>query len=327
MEHKTRDLPNEVTNKYFVGRKLGSGAFGVVYKLLDRKQDKYAVKYIKATSMMSQQHDTNIDNEIQIMKKVKHVCIVQTFDVLRDKFRGACLIMEYMAGGDLLTRIINSENKRLTEEQSRFMFFQITEAVKYLHSKGITHRDIKPDNVLLKNDEFFPLVKLTDFGLSKLVSHSTIMTSMIGTEIYTAPEVLKITSDQYTSQIDVWSMGVMLFAMISGTLPFAEEYGNVRSQILSGKYAFIADCWKSVSQNAIRLIRKMLLVPPEIRTNVYGILASSWLNPDHESVEAAIKIMEENGGSVTRVRHRTKVDKEHEFAYPQPPTKRARYDD
>lgn len=322
------DLPNEVCERYFVGEKLGSGAFGVVFKVLDRKSNPYAVKYVKGHSMMSQTSDMVSDNEIKIMKKVKHVCIIKTIDIIKSHL-GACLVLEYMSGGDLLNRILASPEKRLTEEQSRCVFYQMTEAVNYLHNKGITHRDIKPDNVLLKDHGEFTLVKLSDFGLSKLVIEGTYMKSLLGTPTYTAPEVLRTDVVTYTSKVDVWSMGVMLFAMLSGTLPFAEDYGNIHKQITLGRYAFLAECWKEVSQSALKLIKKMLVVQPEIRINVNQIFDSSWMDSRHVGVESAKNIMEQNGGRVTRLQstlQRVQIDNDHEFACPKPPSKRARYD-
>lgn len=307
---------------------MGSGAFGVVYKAFDRKTTPYAIKYVKGSSMVAKPKSEALDNEISIMKKLKHVCIINTIDIIKSH-TGACLVLEYMDGGDLLNRIINSPEKRLTEEESRCIFFQITEAVKYLHKKGITHRDIKPDNVLLKDHDEFTLVKLTDFGLSKLVVDGTFMKSVLGTPTYTAPEVLMDAGTKYTSKVDVWSMGVTLFATISGTLPFAEEYGNVHIQITSGRYRFLAQCWKDVSLSAIRLIKKMLLVQPEARIDAAAILEASWLDPRHVGVENARKIMERNGGRITRLPtslKRMQINTESQFAFPEPPAKRARHD-
>lgn len=203
------DLPAEVKKNYFVSHKLGSGAFGEVYKVIDRKLRSYAVKYIKGDSSYSKENNQVTDNEIKIMKNLSHVCIIRTLDIMKDTSGGACLIIEYMDGGDLLNRIIGSPERRLTENQARCVFFQVTDAINYLHNKGITHRDIKPDNVLLKNADEYPLVKLTDFGLSKWVTEGTVMKSLIGTPTYCAPEVLKTGVSKYTSKVDVWSMGVM----------------------------------------------------------------------------------------------------------------------
>lgn len=313
---------------YFVGQKLGSGAFGEVYKLLDRKMNPFAAKYIKGSSLSLQQNSSVSDNEIKIMKKLKHVCIIKTYDIIKDRMGGTSLILELMEGGDLLNRILTSPNARMSENPARFVFFQVTEAVNYLHLKGITHRDIKPDNVLLKDTTEWPLVKLTDFGLSKLVVEGTVMKSLIGTPNYVAPEVLQPDKTKYTSKVDVWSMGVMLFAMISGTLPFDDQYGDIQKQIMTGSFAFFGDYWKDVSKDAMRLIKKMLVVKPEERIKIQDIFETPWMDSSHEGVFRAVQIIEENGGSLPRMRSVFQVNqigKENEFVLPNPPPKRPRY--
>lgn len=319
---KENNLPKELENEYFVSKKLGSGAFGEVYKLFDKKLNTYAVKYIKARSLSSEQPN-EVENEIKILKKVDHVCVIRTIDIMKDNSNGVSLILEYMAGGNLLERIVSSPTGRLSEDQGRCIFYQMTHAVKYLHSKGITHRDIKPDNVLLKSDDEFTLVKISDFGLSKLVHKTTLMKTILGTPNYAAPEVLNSNIPFYSPKVDVWSMGVTLFAVISGTLPFAEEYGDVRSAILKGEYQFLARCWKQMSFDAIRLVRKLLVVDAENRLDLDEILDMKWMSNEFVGIQMAIKIMGEHEESPVEIN----VDKELSgFADLEPPPfKRARY--
>ncbi|XP_063699133.1 ovarian-specific serine/threonine-protein kinase Lok-like [Culicoides brevitarsis] len=324
------DLPHDIQSKYFVGKKLGSGAFGQVYKIMDRKMRIYAVKYIKGCSLGSNLQNSNVtDNEIRIMKKLNHLCIIKTYDIMRDLNGGASLVLEFMEGGDLLNRIINSPNRRLSEDQGRFVLYQVTAAVSYLHSKGITHRDIKPDNVLLKDRSEWSVVKLTDFGLSKIVTETSVMKSLIGTPNYVAPEVLNADQfNRYTNKVDVWSMGVMLFAMISGTLPFSEDYGDIRKQITAGKYTFFPDSWRGISQDAVMLVRNMLKVQPEARINLHEILETPWMESTHEGVQRAQLILDQGGSNVSRIRNTFQdvhLGKENGFARPLPPSKRPRY--
>lgn len=292
------DMPEAIKEKYFVDRKLGSGAFGEVFKLLDKRLQPYAVKHIKgfSSSASGSMSNKSTTNEINILKNLSHPCIIKFVDIIRHGDGGASIILEFMAGGDLLNRIVNHPLKRLTEDQARGMFYQLTHALQYLHQKGITHRDIKPDNVLLLDNSDDTLVKLSDFGLSKVVTDGTVLKSLLGTPNYVAPEIINTTKlKEYNNKVDIWSMGVMLFAMLSGTLPFAEDYGDIQAQILKGKFNFSANCWQQVSSDAKEMIKRMLTVNPQKRISISEIFASSWLSEKHTSVKAAIELITSQG--------------------------------
>lgn len=127
-----------------------------------------------------------------------------------DKPDSVYMILEFMKGGDLLKRI--TTKKCLTERISKLFFYQMCHAVKYLHGKGITHRDMKPENVLLDTVDEETLLKVSDFGLSKSVQQNSVMRTVCGTPQYVAPEVL-LTQGRgaYTKKVDIWSLGVVLF--------------------------------------------------------------------------------------------------------------------
>lgn len=121
------------------------------------------------------------------------------------------MVLEMMRGGDLISRI--EAKTRLSEPSSKLLFLQICHAVKYLHDKGITHRDIKPDNILLATNDDETLVKVSDFGLSKFVAKGSIMKTLCGTPYYLAPEVLSTKGEgTYNKKVDIWSLGVVLYA-------------------------------------------------------------------------------------------------------------------
>lgn len=129
------------------------------------------------------------------------------------------IVLEYLDGGELTDRILSMEP--LPESTIKFLFYQIVLAVQYLHSQGITHRDLKPQNVLLVSTAAKTRVKVTDFGLSKILTDETCLRTMCGTPFYLAPEVWRVNANQvYDNKVDVWSLGVILFYMFAKELPF-----------------------------------------------------------------------------------------------------------
>lgn len=301
--NRSHDLPEIITSKYFVQTKLGSGAFVEVFKVLSIENvEKFAMKHIKMKTMstVKKTKDESL-NEAGIMRSLNHPCIVRLIDILSTDLLSTSLIMEFMPGGDLLHRITNSPNLYLSEDVCRNFMYQITSALQYLHSRKITHRDIKPDNVLLKDESDFTIAKLSDFGLSKFVGNETVLKSLIGTPNYVAPEVLKSrVLGKYESVVDVWSLGVLLFACLSGTLPFADEdKGTLENQITNARFSFSSKCWKAVTSTPKRLIKKMLVVDPKKRITIDEILSNDWLSEYHPIIKNTKLSME---------REREKID-------------------
>ncbi|KAH8352800.1 ovarian-specific serine/threonine-protein kinase Lok isoform X1 [Drosophila takahashii] len=312
-------LPEEINKNYYVNRKLGSGAYGLVRLVYDtRTCQQFAMKIVKKNMLSgSARPSTNFSdpdrvlNEAKIMKNLSHPCVVRMHDIV-DKPDSVYMVLEFMRGGDLLNRIIN--NKLLSEETSKLYFYQMCHAVKYLHDRGITHRDLKPDNVLLETNDEETLLKVSDFGLSKFVQKDSVMRTLCGTPLYVAPEVL-ITGgrEAYTRKVDIWSLGVVLFTCLSGTLPFSDEYGTpAAQQIKRGKFAYGHPAWKGVSQRAKLLINQMLIVDPEKRPSIDDVLQCSWLR-DAQMLQKAKKLMKLEG-----------MDIEEENNFLEPPTKRSR---
>lgn len=153
-----------------------------------------------------------------------------------------------MEGRDLLYRITQFDQKRrnLTEADAKFFFLQACRGLKYLHDSCVTHRDIKPDNILLNSNSPNAILKISDFGLSKLISVDS-MKTVCGTQLYVAPEVLM--GGNYTNKVDIWSMGCLLFAMLSGSVPFCDAYSppDVQTQIKQAKFSFRNRIWNDVS--------------------------------------------------------------------------------
>uniref|UniRef100_A0A182W6J7 Protein kinase domain-containing protein n=1 Tax=Anopheles minimus TaxID=112268 RepID=A0A182W6J7_9DIPT len=185
----------------------------------------------------------------------------------------ACMLLEYMQGGDLLHRII--DNSYLPEHIVKFFFYQLCHAIDYLHDRGIIHRDLKPDNILLKDSNFYTLLKVSDFGSSKFLDNNTFMRTVCGTPEYIAPEVLEQGgSNRYTNKIDIWSLGVILYTMLSGLLPFGMRDSSMNvEQIMRGYFSFSHPVWRTVRSCRVKkLIYDILNVDPADRPSIKTLL-------------------------------------------------------
>lgn len=173
-------LPDRIANKYHVGKKLGSGASGTVYMVYDsRTCEPFALKHIEKNNLINYQSG-KASNEAQIMRKLTHPCICAMHEILDSK-NNIYIVLELMRGGDLLTRI--QRQTHLPEENSKMFFYQMCHAIKYLHDQKITHRDLKPDNILLATNEQNTLLKISDFGLSKITQNNSKLRTLCGTPL------------------------------------------------------------------------------------------------------------------------------------------------
>ncbi|KAF7992114.1 hypothetical protein HCN44_001439 [Aphidius gifuensis] len=265
-------IPKEVAKNYVDLRPLGHGANGDVILVVSKINFRpFALKSIRKTD-----RDTKKSwiNETNILKKIEHENLIKMIDTidLSDNFY---IILELMEGGELQSRIMRS--KGLPEKLAQFYFYQVSSAIKYLHNKKITHRDIKAQNVLLRSNEEYTLVKVTDFGLSKLINDETQMQSRSGTFKYMAPEIYK--RKVYTNRVDVWSLGVLLYFMLRNRFPFEEtKEVPIFSAVIGGKFNFDHCIWKSISETAKCLIKRMLTVNPKHRYSIDNVVECSWLD-------------------------------------------------
>lgn len=283
------ELPVEINAKYHVVKKLGSGACGTVFLVYDCITcQPMALKQIKKRKMNDYKKN-RAKSEGDIMKAIKHPCVVALYD-FDDNGDSIYITMEVMKGGDLLTRI--QTHTYLNENISKLFIYQMCHAIKYLHDRGIAHRDLKPDNILLASNESETLVKISDFGLSKLCRNNSLLITMCGTPNYVAPEVLLTQGRRaYSKKVDIWSLGVVLYTCLSGTLPFSNDYGSpATEQITNGNFRFRARIWESVSSTAKKLVRQLLTVDVDKRLSIEQLLNHEWFN-DYEMKCKAHKIM------------------------------------
>lgn len=263
--------PGDVEEFYKFGKEIGKGGFSVVYKATEKATGKkFAIKRI-------QKDEEGVDiellkREIYIMKKVDHPNILKLFEVYEDDDY-FFLVLELVEGLELFDKIVDRGN--YSEKDAANIVRQILEAVKYLHEEGIVHRDLKPENLLSAGEGEKEVVKVADFGFAKNFGEEKLVTSC-GSPGYVAPEVL--TEDTYTNAVDMWSVGVIVYILLSGYPPFYDESPpKIFKKITEAKYDFDDPVWEEVSDLAKDLIKKLLVKNPEERLSAAKCLEHAWV--------------------------------------------------
>ncbi|XP_017676771.1 PREDICTED: calcium/calmodulin-dependent protein kinase type 1G [Lepidothrix coronata] len=221
---------------------LGSGAFSEVFLVKQKSTGKlFALKCIKKSPLT---RDSSLENEIAVLKKIKHENIV-TLEDIYESTTHFYLVMQLVSGGELFDRIL--ERGVYTEKDASLVIHQVLTAVKYLHENGIVHRDLKPENLLYLTPEENSKIMITDFGLSKMEQNG-IMSTACGTPGYVAPEVLA--QKPYSKAVDCWSIGVITYILLCGYPPFYEETeSKLFEKIKEGYYEFESPFWDDISES------------------------------------------------------------------------------
>ena len=252
--------------QYLLGDLIGEGGFGRVIRASDATSgEKVAIKLLKKSSFRTAMDMSRAFDEIQTLRSLRHENVIAlrgTVDA-NDHFG---IAMELADGGDLL-RLINSRGGMLSEDESKSLFFQVIEGLHYCHSKGIAHRDLKLENILLDSSG---VVKIADFGLAE-ISRSNILADGAGTLPYLPPEALAQTGHIDPFKGDVWALGILLYAMTQGDLPFLKADSEICSILFSEGLKF------PVLLSPERLVYTLLAIQPNNRPKTKEIKSSNWL--------------------------------------------------
>lgn len=279
----------EVEAKYEIGELLGSGAFAVVKKVIDKETNQaYAMKIVDKKKMALVQTDRKdiLMTEVELLKKLNHPNILKLYEVF-DTPATLFMVLELVNGGDLYDTL--KKAGRLPETYARPIFGQLLAAIYYMHSKNVSHRDLKPENVLVQRSPSGKIqVKLSDFGLSRATkTDQTLMQTMAGTLDYCAPEIITHyhTGNGYGREVDMWSLGVILYIMLSGIAPFGQgqQAKQLLDDIIHGHFTFPERRFGDVSEEAKDLICQLLVPDPHVRWTAKQALEHTWIREPEES--------------------------------------------
>ena len=250
---------------------LGDGSFGEVWLVQNKILKKeYAMKVIEKSPYSNTKQ---IINEINILKTLDHPNILKIleFHLDKDKFY---IITDYCPEGELFHEI--SKRGKFSETETAFIIYQILQAVRYCHKMRIVHRDIKPENIMIYEREKNGLlhIKLIDFGTAKIFEAGNKQKALVGSSYYIAPEVLR---GKYDEECDLWSIGVIMYIMLTGSPPFnGEDDDEILRAVSIGKYDTTMDTYTPLSDNAKNLISRLLTYNPTDRITAEQALSHPW---------------------------------------------------
>ena len=256
--------PQTILSEYEMKKTIGKGTFSIV-KLGIKKstKEKVAIKILEKSKIISKDDLIRIKREISILKNFNHKNIIKIYDIFQDNEK-YYIIMEYCENGELFNYIV--ENQKLNEKESSYFYYQLINGLEYIHSKGVVHRDLKPENLLLGKGK---ILKIIDFGLSNYfnLNNNNLLSTPCGSPCYASPEMLS--GKKYNGfYIDVWSSGIILYAMLCGYLPFEAQNNDLLFQKIMkcnlDYPAFISNSTKS-------LLKKILVNDPNKRIKIEEI--------------------------------------------------------
>jgi len=259
----------DTLSAYTIIKDLGEGTFGKV-KLASHNhtKEKVAIKILEKNKILDESDRERVSREIQILKILRHPNITQLYEILEDE-SNLFLITEYAPNGELFDYIV--ANQRIRDVEASKFFQQIIDGIEYIHKLNVVHRDLKPENLLL--DENYN-IKIVDFGLSNLYRENELLKTACGSPCYAAPEM--IAGRKYSGlQVDIWSSGVILYALLCGYLPFDDNDTQILyRKIMRGEYHIPS----FVSPDASDLIKKILNIHPGRRYTIEQIKAHPWFS-------------------------------------------------
>ncbi|KAG0668986.1 hypothetical protein C6P45_004203 [Maudiozyma exigua] len=286
----TRQKRKHVTfGPYLIGATLGEGEFGKVKMGWTRPAKgshevsrQVAIKLIRRTSIaQNSEREIKVYREINALKHLTHPNIIELEEVLQNsKYVG--IVLEYASGGEFYKFI--QKKRRLDEQRACKIFSELISGVSYMHSKGLVHRDLKLENLLLDTNEN---LLITDFGfVNEFHRDNELMKTSCGSPCYAAPELVVTTKPYMGRKADIWSCGIILFAMLAGYLPWDDDVANPKGDDIPKLYHYITRTKLKfpgyISAIPRDLLRKILVPDPKKRIAMHDLIRHPWLKQYHE---------------------------------------------
>lgn len=267
------------------GAILGEGSYSVCRRCEHKvTKTKFAVKILSRR--------VDYTSEVKMLRLCQnHPNIVKLIDVFHDELH-TYIVMELLKGGELLDRI--RKKTSFTEPEAGRIMRMLVEAVDFMHQQGVVHRDLKPENILFEDESEDAQIKIVDFGFARLKPGNQPLQTPCFTLNFAAPEVLSQAtasnkSGGYDEACDLWSLGVILYTMLSGKAPFQtrrqdETPAGIIQRIKEGEFEFTGQEWDAVSASAKKLIRGLLTVDPKERSTMQSLLKNKWIQGNNDRV-------------------------------------------
>lgn len=260
---------------------LKSGSFATVCRGTHRASGKKVAIKCVLRKDLPPTDDAAIYDEVAIMSSLLHPHIVPLIDFFEER---DCyfLVMELMSGGDLFDRI--GKKKTYSEADARDLCIKMLKSMAYCHAHKIAHCDMKPKNLLLMSEDNDSYIKLADFGFAARCHTPKALTKQCGTPFFVSPEILM--RQPYDQQSDMWSVGCIVFLLLSGNLPFmGRSQKELFRKIVSGKYEFDEDDWCDVSVEAKDMVIKLLVLDPDQRMSSTDALKHKWMKTSNDRLQ------------------------------------------
>ncbi|CAK1584945.1 unnamed protein product [Parnassius mnemosyne] len=308
-----------VGNYLMTGKVLGKGHFARVEEATHRIiGKKVAIKIIDLTCIKEEYARRNLHREPRVMSKLRHPCIAALYETMMHGPR-LYVVMEAAGGGDLCAHVLSSRGtaRGLPEGRARTLATQLVSAVKHMHARGVVHRDLKMENIMLDSTQQF--IKIVDFGLSNVWNVSGALRTPCGSLEYAAPELF-VDGRRYGPEVDLWSIGVIVYGMVTGSLPFtdAEKEGQSRPQLRAAiargftrKQRTALSC---VSSECKTFIRHLLEPNVELRMKIEEAARHRWIRKPgmrmktHPLTAPEAKVNREIYNQVSELCGQTKID-------------------
>ena len=284
----------KINNFYEIGEVISQTKFCTTYKGVQTSTN-LVVTIKKIDKLKTSKTDLKlIKNNLNILKFTQHPNIIKLFDVYEEE-KFFYYVLEYYEEVDLFT-YIEKRNYKSGEEKTCEIIHQLLTAVYYLHYHGIIHRDLKPENIIMTEQDGKMQVKLVNFELSKLISGGETANEPYGTLSYVAPEILL--EKPYGREVDLWSIGIITFLLLCGSLPFDDEHSEreIARQTIHDKVPFRDSIWKNLSPEAKDFVGDLLVKNPIHRLTITEALMHDWIKLYFkDDVEKRVKCQNENG--------------------------------